>query len=124
MIQAQRVELTNSAWVILDWTVSAGTYRQTASINLTRSHSATVDLAGQPWAEGTIVTPDVVVEADLRRQPPPPPEPVQLTMNGRTAHYEVTGYTYDWTVNAGAVGSTRLRKAVMTGIPTSWRPGR
>lgn len=57
MIQAQRVELTNSAWVILDWTVSAGTYRQTASINLTRSHSATVDLAGQPWAEGTIVTP-------------------------------------------------------------------
>lgn len=118
MIQAQRVELTNSAWVILDWTVSAGTYRQTASINLTRSHSATVDLAGQPWAEGTIVTPDVVVEADLRRQPPPPPEPVQLTMNGRTAHYEVTGYTYDWTVNAGAVDPP-TPPPVLPGFPSS-----
>lgn len=47
--------------------------------------------------------PVVEVEADIRHSPPPPPRPVQLTMNGCTAHYDVTGYTYNWTVTAGAV---------------------
>lgn len=103
MIQAQRIALTNAAWVILDCSVSAGPYRLSASSHLLRGDSATVDLAGLPWPEGAVVLPVVEVEADIRHSPPPPPEPVQLTMNGCTAHYDVTGYTYNWTVTAGAV---------------------
>jgi len=103
MIQAQRVALTNSAWVILDCSVSAGPYQVSSSSHLLKGDSATVDLAGLPWPEGTVVLPLVEVEADIRRNPPPAPEPVQLTMNGRTAHYDVTGYTYNWTVAAGAL---------------------
>ena len=103
MIQAQRITISNSAWVILDCTVSAGPYQESPSSHLLRGDSATVDLAGLPWPEGAVVAPVVAVEADIRPHPPTPPEPVQLTMNGRTAHYEVSGYTYNWTVTAGAL---------------------
>lgn len=69
MIQAQRIALTNAAWVILDCSVSAGPYRLSASSHLLRGDSATVDLAGLPWPEGAVVLPVVEVEADIRHSP-------------------------------------------------------
>ena len=103
MIQAQRITLTNSAGVALDFSAGAGPFEQSPATHLLLGQYATVDLAGLPWPEGATVQPMVVVDADDRGSPPPPPEAVQLTMNGRTAHYSVHGTIWDWTVTAGAL---------------------
>ncbi len=103
MIQAQRITLTNSAGVVLDFSASAGPYRESLSAHLLVTQSATVDLAELPWPEGTVVRPLVDVEGNLRHSPPSDPEPVQLTMNGRTQHYSVHGTLFDWTVTADAL---------------------
>lgn len=103
MIQAQRVALTNWAGVALDFSASAGPYQQSLATNLLLGQSATVDLAGLPFAAGATVLPLVVVTDDSRPSPPPEPEAVQLTMNGRTQHYSVHGTIWNWTVKADAL---------------------
>lgn len=103
MIQAQRIALTNSAGVALDFSASAGPFEQSPASNLLLGQSATVELAGLPFHAGATIRPFVVVSGDARHSPPPEPEAVQLTMNGRTQHYTVHGTIWDWTVTAGAL---------------------
>lgn len=103
MIQAQRIALTNSAGVALDFSASAGPFRESPSSHLLLWQSATVELAELPFHEGATIRPLVVVDGDARHSPPPDPELVQLTMNGRTQHYTVHGTVWDWTITAGTL---------------------
>ena len=103
MIQAQRIALTNSAGVALDFSASVGPFQASPATNLLLGPSATVELADLPFHAGATIRPLVVVTADARHSPPPEPELVQLTMNGRTQHYTVHGTIWDWTVTAGAL---------------------
>nr|HMQ37067.1 cholesterol oxidase substrate-binding domain-containing protein [Micropruina sp.] len=103
MIQAQRIALTNSAGVALDFSASVGPFQASPATNLLLGQSATVELADLPFHAGATIRPLVVVTADARHSPPPEPELVQLTMNGRTQHYTVHGTIWDWTVTAGAL---------------------
>ena len=117
MIQAQRIALTNSAGVALDFSASAGPYEQSPATNLLLGQSATVELADLPFHAGATIRPLVVVTADARHSPPPEPELVQLTMNGRTQHYTVHGTIWDWTVTAGALDPPTGRPN-LPGFPT------
>ena len=109
MIQAQRIAVTNSAGVALDFSASAGPFRESPSSRLLLGQSATVELAGLPFHEGATIRPLVVVSGDARHSPPPEPEAVRLTMNGRTQHYTVHGTIWDWTVTAGALDPPTAR---------------
>ena len=116
MIQAQRIALSNWGGYTLDFNASAGTYANSPASTLMLGQSATVDLAGLPFAEGATIRPNVVVAGDARHSPPPDPELVQLTMNGRTAHYSTKGTVWDWTVTAGALDPPTARPA-LAGFP-------
>lgn len=118
MIQAQRIEVTNSAGVVLSFSARSGAARSAPSGSLAVGQSAVVDLAAYPFAEGMAFLPDVVVDGDLRGSPPPDPEPVLLTMNGRTAHYSVHEFLWNWTVENGVVDPPTGRPGV-GGFPAS-----
>jgi hypothetical protein len=115
MIYAQRIALKNSAWVSLTFAARSGVC-VTPSSTLLIGQSAVVDLAAFPFPAGQVFLPDVEVDLDARQNPPPPPEPVELTMNGRTAHYDVQGTIWTWHVDAGALDPPSGRP-VVDGFP-------
>jgi hypothetical protein len=103
MIAAQRISLKNSGGVALSFAARSGTLATPQSGTLDVWQSATFDLASFPFPEGLAFLPDVQVSGDARRSPPPEPEPIVFTMNGQTAHFEVSGTIWNWTVANGAL---------------------
>jgi Cholesterol oxidase, substrate-binding/FAD binding domain len=98
MVQAQRISCQNSAWVSLSFAASSPPYATPFTHSFPITQSAIIDLASFPIKAGGAFVPMVDVTGDSRSSPPPAPEPVTFTMNGRTANYEVDGNIWNWTV--------------------------
>jgi hypothetical protein len=96
MIEAQRIACENRAAVEISFAAKGTgvTTRQTETTPVL--HTAPIDLAYYPFKEGIELWPDVKVGADARTSPPPRPESIKFTLNGRTAYYVVTGVTINW----------------------------
>ena len=115
MIQAQRIALTNSAWVVLHFSAGSGPYRQTASSTLDIWQSATVDLAAYPFPVGLVFLPEVDVE-EIKGSEPPAPPGIAFAMNGCTARYSVHGVVNAWTIQFDGVDPPSGRPA-LPGFP-------
>jgi hypothetical protein len=116
MVDAQRIRVENSAWVILSFAARSDTFETPWTDSLAISQSAVIDLANFPIPEGLVFTPDVKVSADIRPSPPPPPPPITFKMNGRTANYSVHDYTFNWTVTYDSLDAPSGRPSV-SGFP-------
>lgn len=98
MIEAQRIACHNKAWVVMSFAARSDGFTTPQTDSMVIGKTDVIDLANYPIQQGLVFSPDVVVSADIRRSPPPAPEPITFTMNGCTATYDVSGYTFDWTV--------------------------
>ncbi len=101
MVEAQRIQLQTSWSVELYFTAESAAFTTPGTAYFggpVLPKCAIIDLAAFPVAEGRVFTPIASVMGDVRGSPPPPPPPITFKMNGRTANYNVNGYTFDWTV--------------------------
>jgi cholesterol oxidase-like protein/FAD binding domain-containing protein len=119
MVEAQRIRVENSAWVILSFAAKSDTFATPETDSLLISQSAVIDLATFPIPEGLVFTPDIKVSGDIRPSPPPPPPPITFKMNGRTANYSVHDYTYNWTVTYDSLGAPSGRPSVPGVFPAN-----
>ena len=118
MIEAQRIACTNHAWVVMSFDAQADGYSTPATGSMLIGQQQVIDLASFPFPEGLVFLPDVHVDADIRPSPPPPPTPITFKMNGRTAFYDVSGYTFNWQVKFSSLGDPSGRPA-LPGFPAN-----
>jgi Cholesterol oxidase, substrate-binding/FAD binding domain len=101
MVEAQRIQLQTSWSVELYFTAASAALTTPGTAYFggpVLPKTAIIDLANFPVAEVGVFTPVASVLGDIRTSPPPPPPPITFKMNGRTANYNVNGYTFNWTV--------------------------
>lgn len=118
MIEAQRIACQNNAWVVMWFSAQSRGFSTPQTGSIYKSQTQVIDLADFAIQEGLIFGPDVVVEGDIRSSPPPPPESITFKMNGRTALYDVSGLTWNWTVAFDSLGSPSGRPTLV-GFPAS-----
>ncbi|MFL9935088.1 cholesterol oxidase substrate-binding domain-containing protein [Paraburkholderia sp. RL18-103-BIB-C] len=118
MVEAQRIACKNDAWVVTSFAAKAGGYITPKTGSMAIGQQQIIDLAYFPIAEGLEFQPDVFVDADIRPSPPPPPASITFRMNGRTAFYDVTGYTFNWVATFGKLGDPSGRPP-LPGFPES-----
>jgi hypothetical protein len=97
-IEAQRIACENRGGFDMAFAVKGDGVETEQTDYVPVLQTPVVDLANYPIHEGVVVRPAVSVRGDARSRPPAAPEPVQFTMNGRTAYYRVTGTVWDWQV--------------------------
>ncbi|MFZ0494557.1 MAG: cholesterol oxidase substrate-binding domain-containing protein [Methylocella sp.] len=101
MVEAQRIECTNNAWVVMSFAAKADGYITSATGSLAIGQSDVINLAYYPFPEGLEFWPAVsVVGGDTKR----PPQSITFKMNGRTAFYDVTGLLGNWDVKFSRLG--------------------
>jgi hypothetical protein len=103
-IEGQRIACENRGGFTMAFAVKGDGVETDRTDYVPVLQTPVIDLATQPIHEGLVVLPDVSVGDDSRSSPPPAPEPVQFTMNGRTVYYQVTGTIWDWQVTLQKVG--------------------
>jgi hypothetical protein len=116
MIEAQRIACKNDAWVVLSFAAKADGYVTPGTSSMAIRQQQVIDLAFFPFPQGLVFRPDVSVSGDIRPSPPPPPPEITFAMNGRTAFYDVTGVTWNWTVSFSTLGDPSGRPP-LAGFP-------
>jgi FAD/FMN-containing dehydrogenase len=116
MIEAQRIACRNDAWVVMTFAAKSAGLITAATGDMAIGQSQVIDLAYYPFREGVEFWPDVRVAADIRPSPPPLPPGIVFKMNGRTAYYKVSGFTFNWTVAFDKLGEPSGRPA-LPGFP-------
>ena len=118
MIEAQRIACENHAWVVMSFAAKSDRAVTPFTSSMAIGQTQVIDLAYYPFQEGVAFWPDVSVSADIRPSPPPQPPSIDFKMNGRTAYYQVSGFTFDWKVTYSKLGDPSGRPAV-PGFPPS-----
>lgn len=112
MVEAQRIACKNDAWVVMSFAAKADGYITHGTSSIAIGQQQVIDLAYYPFPEGLEFRPDVSVDADTRKSPPPPPSSITFKMNGRTAFYDVTGVTWNWEVKFSTLGQPSGRPSL------------
>jgi FAD/FMN-containing dehydrogenase len=100
MIEAQRINCKNNAFVVMSFRAKADAYETPPSGDLLISQDETFDLAYFPFPEGPQFWPLVTVGEDEKR----PDQSIAFRMNSRTAYYGVSGFAGAWNINFDRLG--------------------
>lgn len=100
MIEAQRIDCKNNAWVVMSFAAIADGYTTSETSSLLIGQQDVIDLAYYPFPEGLEFLPAVAV-GEITKSPS---QSIAFKMNGRTAFYDVTGLLGSWDVDFSRLG--------------------